>query len=103
MLRGDKNNLYPYIANADMLLSTSLSEGQRYTINKAKVLGILSVIRIGEQQKSPLKMSISSIENIHETIIEVIVDKSLLENYRRNISGMNYDKASLLELVNNLI
>ena len=43
ILLGGKDNPYPYIAKADLLVSTSLSESWGYTINEAKVLGVPAV------------------------------------------------------------
>jgi len=38
-LLGQKDNPYPYIKNADLLVNTSISEACPYVVNEAKVLG----------------------------------------------------------------
>lgn len=40
ILLGEKNNIYPYMAKADLYVSTSLSESFPLVINEAKALGI---------------------------------------------------------------
>lgn len=40
VMLGEKNNIYPYMAKADLYVSTSLSEAFPLVINEAKALGI---------------------------------------------------------------
>lgn len=40
VLLGEKKNIYPYMANADLCVSTSVSESYPLVINEAKALGI---------------------------------------------------------------
>lgn len=107
IMLGGKENPYPYIANADLYVCTSLSESWSYTVNEAKVLGVPSVSTdfgaIYESIEDGVDGRISPISNIHAPIIDM---QSNLDVYDRIISAVrmsSYNNDIILNQINQLI
>ena len=106
-LLGGKRNPYPYIANADILVCTSLSESWSYTINEAKVLGIPPVSTdfgaVYESIEDGVTGVISPIEEMHSHIIELIQNRDKYESIQMNIESFAYNNTAIMETINSLI
>lgn len=107
VLLGEKNNPYPYIKEADLLVSTSLSEACPYVINEAKILGIPivatdfgSVIEFIEDNVSGL---ISPIETIADKIELMISNKGVYNRIKNNISQFHYNNDEIMNVLYNEI
>lgn len=102
-LLGGKDNPYPYIANADLLVSTSLSESWGYTINEAKVLGVPSVSSDWGAAKESIADGtdgfIANILEIHLPIIKMIKDSNIYDRARSCLESFNYDNRTLLDTI----
>ncbi len=100
ILLGGRDNPYPYIAKADLLVSTSLSESWGYTINEAKVLGVPAVSTDWgaakesiEDGKDGLIRDISMIDN---AIVQIIEDRVISEiDYQSCISVVKRNQLSI--------
>lgn len=79
ILLGAKNNPYPYIAKAQLLVSTSYSEACPYVVNEGKILhtpivcnNYPTAIEMIEPGKTGY---VTSLDNMHELLINLIEDK----------------------------
>ncbi len=95
ILLGEINNPYPYFRNADLFVSTSISEACPYVINEAKILHIPIVSTnfgsVYEFIEDGVNGLISPIETISEKIASMILDKELYSKIKNNISEFEYD------------
>lgn len=98
-LLGGKDNPYPYIAKADLLVSTSLSESWGYTINEAKVLGVPSVSTDWGAAKESITNGadgfIAPLESIDIPIASMIKDKQLNSSAKADLKNFRYDNDTL--------
>ena len=105
ILLGEKNNPYPYIKNADLLVSTSLSEACPYVINEAKTLHTPIVSTdfgsIYEFIENDLNGFISPIETIVEKIELMMSDKETYDKINNNISQFEYFNDDILSVLYN--
>ena len=85
VLLGEKKNLYPYMSQADLYVSTSLSESFPLVINEAKALGIPVLTNnfgsAGESVKNGIDGWITTIDDgkMARLISEIITSKVCLE------------------------
>lgn len=80
VLLGAKNNPYPYIAKAQLLVSTSYSEACPYVVNEGKILhtpivcnNYPTAIEMIEQGKTGY---VISLDTMHELLIDLMEDKN---------------------------
>ena len=99
VLLGNINNPYPYLANSDLLVSTSRSEACPYVLNEAKILHIPIVATnfgsVYEFLEDGVNGLISPIESIDEKISAMIVDKDLYGRIKENLNSFVYDNSEL--------
>lgn len=107
ILLGGKDNPYPYIAKADLLVSTSLSESWGYTINEAKVLGVPAVSTDWGAAKESIEDGkdgfIGSLSEIHLPMVKMIEDRSLFSLLKSSLQEFRYDNDSVMESVKQLL
>lgn len=105
VLLGEKNNPYPYIKNADLLVSTSLSEACPNVINEAKILHTPIVSTdfgsIYEFIENNVNGYISPIETIAEKIDLMMLDKKTYDRINNNISQFEYFNDDILSVLYN--
>ena len=105
ILLGEKNNPYPYIKNADLLVSTSLSEACPYVINEAKTLHTPIVSTdfgsIYEFIENDVNGFISPIETIAEKIDLMMSDKETYDRINNNINQFEYFNDDILSVLYN--
>lgn len=106
-LTGGKDNPYPYIANADLLVCTSLSESWGYTINEAKVLGVPSVSTdwgaACESITDGVDGYIRPLEELGGAISSYILDRESYAAARRSLENFEYDNEKILLEIKNLL
>lgn len=107
ILLGAKNNPYPYIKNADLLVSTSLSEACPNVIIEAKILetpvvssDFGSVSEFIDNNENGL---ISPIESIADKVEIMISNKKLYDRIKYELSNINYSNDQLLDVWYNKI
>ena len=87
---GHKSNPYPYIKQSDLLVCLSVSETFNYTIAEAKVLDVPIVTTdfpaAFEFVQDGVSGKISSIENVSDTIGELISDTALYESIKKSLN-----------------
>lgn len=98
-LLGCRDNPYPYIAQADWLISSSRSESYGITIQEALLLGVpvlASYCPAIEESLDPRFGILAGQDSVSlaAAIREVLVHPELGENYRREIRA-HYDRESL--------
>lgn len=100
---GHKNNPYPYIKNADILVSLSISEACPYVVNEAKVLHTPVVSNnypsIYEFIEDKYDGMICQIDKIHLTLDELIQNKTKLNNLKLNIKKFEYNNENLVQSI----
>ena len=99
---GEKENPYAYMARADLLVNTSISEACPYVINEAKILHTPVVCTDFGSASEFVNDEIgfvSPIEGIAGVIINFINDKNLQERIGHSIQSFYYDNTILLEQV----
>lgn len=102
LLLGEKNNPYPYIKEADLLVSTSLSEACPNVINEAKILGTPIVATdfgsVYEFIDDNVNGLISPLETITDKIEQMISKETLYNRIKSNISQFKYDNDEILNV-----
>ena len=105
ILLGNRNNPYPYIAKADALICTSISEACPNVINEAKILGTPIVSsNFGSAREMLIDGEeglISPIEEMSYAIIRLLTEKGLYASIKKNLSGFSYDNKELLSQIAN--
>jgi glycosyltransferase involved in cell wall biosynthesis len=103
ILLGEKPNVYQYIAKANLLVSTSLSESYPLVIQEARVLGIPviannfdSAYESVEEGKSGFVLPI---ENMAEKIIELMTDDSKLSELKNYVTQYKFDNETILKQI----
>lgn len=98
---GRKDNPYPYIAQCDLLVSTSLSETFSYVVFEAKTLGIPIICAdfgTAPEILDDTEGIITSIEEMHLAIFELLYDdKKELKKYIRNLQNYNYNNYRIIQ------
>lgn len=103
IILGEKDNPYPYIKLADLIVVPSKSEACPYVVNEAKVLGTpviaadfgsaCELITDGENGL------ITPVEEIDKAISRLIEDKGLYSRIQNNLSDFKYDNGALLKRI----
>lgn len=106
-LMGPKDNPYPYISQADLLVNTSVSEACPYVINEAKVLGTPVVCtdfgsarEFIENGRNGYSMPV---EQVGQCIDRLIADKTKYSEIADNLSKFEYDNAAIIRKFCNLL
>ncbi len=96
-------NVYPYIANANLLVNTSMSESFPLVINEAKVLGIPVIANNFDSAHESVEEGKSGfvlpIENMAEKIIGLITDNSSYATIKDYLSSYKYDNETILRQI----
>ena len=99
VLFGRKDNPYPYIAEADILVSTSISETFSYVVFEAKSLGVPIVCSDFGTAPEILPENegiITPIDKMAMVIYSLYSDSTKLEVYRSNLSDYKYNNEQVL-------
>lgn len=103
---GEKTNVYPYMAKANLLVNTSLSESFPLVINEASVLGIpiiannfSSAYESVEEGKSGFVLPI---ENMADKIIELMNDNSSIQEIQDYLKHYKYDNETIMHQIYDL-
>ena len=109
-LYGYKENPYPYMKNADMLILTSLYEGLGLVLYEALTLHVpcfstkISEINLTLDGGKYGKIVENSEDGIYQGLKEILTDKRILEEYKENVKEYKYNKKyDILEKINNVI
>lgn len=101
ILLGEKKNPYPYILNANLLVSTSLSEACPNVINEAKILHTPVVATdfgsVHEFIENGINGDISSIDKISDKIAYIIQDDSIYQSRKNNLKTFTYNNEEQLK------
>lgn len=104
---GEKKNPYPYIAQADLLVNTSISEACPYVVNEAKILGTPVICTDFGSAKEFVDYGKSgyylSIDQIPKKIIQLIKDPRGLNTIRNELSHFKYDNQEILNKIYSLV
>ena len=107
VLLGEKSNVYPYMAKADLYVSTSLSESFPLVINEAKALGIPIVSNnfgsASESVEDGVDGYIVPIESMADVIVNLIDTESLLYGLRSQIKNRKYDNSFIIKQIESLL
>jgi glycosyltransferase involved in cell wall biosynthesis len=102
ILLGEKNNPYPYIKKADLLVSTSMSEACPNVINEAKILGTPIVTTdfgsVEEFIDNNVNGLISPIESVTDKIEVLISNKEVYNKIKDNISAFRYTNDEIVDV-----
>lgn len=100
---GEVDNPYPYIANSNLLVSTSISEAFPYVLIEAKALGIPVLVTDFGSAEECVKVGeegiISPIEKISDALEQLINDHELYNSIKVNLADFQYDNSSILQKV----
>jgi glycosyltransferase involved in cell wall biosynthesis len=103
---GEKANPYPYIAKADLLVNTSVSEACPYVINEAKILHTPVVCSDFGSAKEFIDYGedgyYEPIEQIPQRIEWLINNKKQLFRIKSNLSSFSYNNALILSQMNSI-
>ncbi len=104
---GEKKNPYPYIAKADLLVNTSVSEACPYVINEAKILGTPVICTDFGSAKEFIDYGVNGyykpIGQISDIIIQLIKNPIGLKTIRNNLYHFKYDNQGILNKIYSLI
>ena len=104
---GELSNPYPYIANADLLVNTSVSEACPYVINEAKILHTPIVCTDFGSAKEFVENDVNGysvpIEQVPQFIVSLIKDRAKLLRLKENLSHFRYDNETILQQIYDLI
>ena len=98
ILLGNQDNPYPFINDCDIYVQTSIVEGFCTTTNEARVLQkpvvTTDVCGMREQFQDHITGLIvnGTVLGIYNGILELINDKDLRENIKRNLEKINWEK-----------
>lgn len=103
ILLGGKTNPYPYIANANLHVCTSLSESWSYTVNEANVLGVPSVSTdfgaAYESIQCDASMAVATIESLHSKIANLIADRDQYAEIVKRLMQLSYDNRVSMDCI----
>jgi glycosyltransferase involved in cell wall biosynthesis len=104
---GSKFNPYPYIANSNLLVSSSLSEACPYVVNEAKILGVPVVsTNYGSSYEfimHDVNGMITTIDNIDVCISQLINNRLIYENFKNNLKAFVYDNKVYFEQIRKIL
>ena len=104
---GPKYNPYPYIANSDVLVSTSLSEACPFVVNEARVLDIPVVSNnypsITEFIQNDVNGMIVPIEYMAKTLTDLVMFPDCLNRLKEGMQKDNYDNEDIIKQICNLL
>lgn len=104
---GSKDNPYPYIAQCDLLVNTSISEAAPNVVNEAKILNTPVVCSnfgsASEFIDDGVNGYIVPIENMAEKIELLIKDKQAYDNIKKGVHGYVYHNEQILQKVYRLL
>ena len=108
VLLGEINNPYPYLTESDIFVSTSISEACPYVLNEAKILGVPVVTTnygsATEFITNGINGIITPIENITNSIYDLITDQDKYNAIKDNLSQFKYDNSEIgRQLVNEVL
>lgn len=107
VMLGAKSNPHFYISRANLYVCLSVSEACPRVINEAKILGTPVVSTnfptVYEYLENGVNGRIASLENITESIAEMLTDKTLYTDIKENISKFTFDNSRLIEQVEAII
>ena len=107
LLLGEKTNPYPYIAHANLLVNTSVSEACPYVINEAKILGTPVVCTdfgsANEFVSNGENGYIVPIEQMADCIVRLIQHPEELQKMRANLSTFSYENGQILRQIYSLV
>lgn len=107
ILLGEKNNPYPYIKQANLLVCTSVSEACPNVINEAKILHTPVVSSNFGSAKEFITDGVDGfvmpIETIADKIEMLIEDKNAYNQIANNISTFEYDNEIIVETLKHLL
>lgn len=107
ILLGAKSNPHYYIAKADVLVTVSRSEACPRVVNEAKVLGTPVVSTdfrtIYEFIDNYENGIVTSLDNISDSIYELLNNKVLYEKITHNISLFEFDNSSLMTKIYSIL
>jgi glycosyltransferase involved in cell wall biosynthesis len=105
-LLGEKSNPYPYIAQANLLVNTSISEACPYVINEAKILHTPIVCSDFGSAKEFIDFGVNGyyvpIEKMADTIVSLYNDRARLSILRENLLQFEYDNETILKQIYSL-
>lgn len=100
---GLKTNPHYYIKNADLLVSLSSSEACPRVINEAKILHIPVVCTdfdtAYEYIDNMVNGIISPLNEIHQSILQMIQDRDLYYKITNNISDFHFDNDEIMKII----
>lgn len=98
-----KTNPHYYIKNADLLVSLSSSEACPRVINEAKILHIPVVCTdfdtAYEYIDNMVNGIISPLNEIHQSILQMIQDRDLYYKITNNISDFHFDNDEIMKII----
>ena len=102
ILLGAKDNPYPYIKQANLLVCTSRTESWSYVINEAKVLQTPVVtIRCGSSEEVVEHGEtgyITTEQDLPALLVDLILDKDqIYTNIKQNVKQFCYDNNAIVE------
>ncbi len=106
ILLGAKNNPYPYIAGADVLVCPSITEACPNVVNEAKILHIPVVAAdfasAPEYIKNGENGIISSIDNLYDALLNMYSNKELYDAIKSEINKFEYKNDESLQQLESL-
>lgn len=107
VLLGEKNNPYPYIKQANLLVCTSVSEACPNVINEAKILHTPVVSTnfgsAGEFITNGIEGFVEPLDSIKDRIEMLIHNQSLYYKVKHGLSGFEYNNEGIIQMIINLI
>jgi glycosyltransferase involved in cell wall biosynthesis len=106
ILLGRKDNPYPYIADSDLLVSTSLSETFSYVVFEAKALGtpvICADFGTAPEILNETEGIISPIDGMADVIKNLLSNRAKHEQLKNNLQNYRYDNQIILDRINQIV
>lgn len=104
---GEKANPYPYIAKADLLVNTSISEACPYVINESKILGTPVLCTDFGSAKEFIVYGLNGyyepIEKMADRIVWLISNSGNINEISEALSNFKYDNKQILQQIDSLI
>lgn len=107
ILLGEKSNPYPYIAEADLLVNTSISEACPYVINEAKILGVPVICTDFGSAKEFIEYGTNGyyepIGKVVDRMVYLINNPHEIKKLKDNLSVFKYDNNNILHQIESLL
>ncbi len=103
---GSKDNPYPYIAQSDLLVSTSLSETFSYVVYEAKSLGVPVVCADFGTSSEILNENegiISPLDSMADEILNLVKDRRRVDGFKNHLEDYQYDNQRCLDQILNMV